>query len=121
MNELLVFRLRMFVVEPLKDIVKWDRYAIRDDKEGFIFGWIEREDGGYDFVNVTFNIANGGFNIGFNTSSAKYSKELARRLGADLSVYVECRSAAEILDEAKLVRWQRVAQQDIRTSTNLLK
>ncbi len=108
MNQLILTRLRSGVIEPLKDIVKWDRYAIREEQGGgFIFGWIERDDGFYDFIVVNFQLSGGTLLLGYNTSSKKYSKEIIKRLGGKDDNYLECRSAGEIvMDETKLIRWQ---------------
>lgn len=95
------------VIEPLNGLVEWDRYAVRDDNTGFIFGWIKRDEGkNYDFVCVNFQLTeNNGFLVGFNTSSAKYSKKIAEILTKS-EEYLECKSVCDI-PEANPVPWQK--------------
>lgn len=107
MNQLLLQTLRTRIIKPLNDIVQWDRYGVRDDDSGFIFGWIEREDGFYDFVVFDFKLVAEGLIIGYNTSSKKYSKEIGEKVTSSDGGYIECRSAAELPD-ANLVKWQKV-------------
>ncbi len=115
MNQLILIRLRSGVVEPLKDIVKWDRYGIREaEGAGFLFGWIARDDGFYDFVVVNFQLDGANLHLGYNTSSARYSAEILKRLGGVESNYLPCRSAKEIItDETQLVRWQKPVGEEL--------
>lgn len=111
MKQTIINGLRKNVIEPLGDLVKWDRYAIKDDiGGGFLFGWIKRDDGKYDFVVINFQMNNGVLMLGYNTSSKKYSQEILKRLKGNLKSYAECRSAGEIiLDEGSLIDWQKEA------------
>src|SRR5271169_386090 len=97
-NQLLLANVINKIILPLNDIVEWDRYALRE-YDGFIFGWIKREDGFYDFVNITFELLPNGFAKSFNTSSKKYSKEIARRLTEEsivISEHIDCKPASDI-------------------------
>jgi hypothetical protein len=107
-NRILLLKLRKEVILPLNEIVGWDRYSIRDNG-GFIFGWIKRDDGFYDFVVVNFQLYIDTLIVGYNTSSKKYSKEIGERLskGANLD-YIECIPASDF-PEAQLVSWQKKA------------
>lgn len=97
------------IIAPLSDIVEWDRYRIRDETEGgYIFGWIKRDEGNYDFVVLNFQKVDDTIIVSYNTSSKKYSKEIGDRLGCKDNTYAECRPAGEIVPpSAKLVRWQK--------------
>ncbi len=72
-----------------------------------------REDGFFDFINVTFALEGTGLVINYNTSSSKRSKEIGLRLGLDEKQmserYVSCLPASDI-PEANLVRWQKEDQ-----------
>ena len=105
MNQLLLQALKEKVIEPLNGLVEWDRYGAREDNSGFIFGWIKRDDGFYDFVVIDFKLVLEGLIVAYNTSSKKYSKEIGLRLSNDDGRYIECRSASELLG-ARLVKWQ---------------
>lgn len=119
-----MLRLRLDIIAPLNDIVQWDRYGIRDNDSGFIYGWIPRDDGFFDFVNITFALEGTGIVINYNTSSSKMSKEIGLRLGLDENQmserYVPCLPASDI-PEANLVRWQKEDQEkagSAKTSTS---
>jgi hypothetical protein len=105
-----MIRLRLDVIAPLNDLVQWDRYGIRDNDSGFIYGWIPRDDSFYDFVIITFALEGANLVLNYNTSSSKISKEIGLRLGlTDKEMkerYVPCLSASDI-PEANLVRWQK--------------
>ncbi len=113
-NRLLALRLRLDIIAPLNDIVQWDRYGIRDNDSGFIYGWIPRDDGFFDFVILTFALEGTGLSINYNSSSSKMSKEIGLRLGLNEKQmserYVPCLPASDI-PEANLVRWQKEAQE----------
>ena len=56
--------------------VRWDRYVHHADLDTIIlFGWISRDDGKFDFDHFTYLTNNG--NLGFTTSSKKYSAEIS--------------------------------------------
>jgi hypothetical protein len=110
--------LRTFVIKPLEGFVEWDRYGVRDEgDDGFIFGWIRRDDGFRDFVVVRFWInwdhGDAKFFCSYDTSSKRYSKEIGITLGGNLAGYAQCRSVREIEPETNLVRWQRESSPDI--------
>lgn len=107
-NQYLLMNLINKVVVPLNDIVEWDRYALRD-YDGFIFGWIKRNDNFYDFVAVNFEMRNNQFFMNYNTSSKKYSKEIAQKLSKENLViedHLDCKPASDI-PKANLVSWQK--------------
>jgi hypothetical protein len=107
-NQLLLINVINKIVVPLNDIVEWDRYGLRD-YNGFIFGWIKRDETAYDFVVVNFEIRDNQFFMNYNTSSKKYSKELANKLSISSNVlddYLECKPASDI-PQANLVKWQK--------------
>ncbi len=56
--------------------VKWDRYTEIEGESNF-FGWIEREDGKSDFLVLSFIDSRLWW---YMTSSAKFSKEISKRL-----------------------------------------
>jgi len=117
MDQLLLARLKSNVIEPLKDIVKWDRYAIRENEAGgFIFGWIKRDDGFFDFVVINFQMNAGHLLFGYNTSSKKYSREIIKRLGGSDENYLECRPAKEILPDDTLIEWQLHPEENAGTA-----
>jgi hypothetical protein len=72
--------------------VAWDRwggwYEYPGD-EGIsaatVFGWIARDDGRSDFVTLAgfWTQEQGLYHFSFNTSSARYSHEFAKRMGID--------------------------------------
>jgi hypothetical protein len=109
-NRLLLIGLRSRIIAPLNYLVKWDRYAIRNENDsGFIFGWIKRDDNFYDFVIVRFWLDWGKgmqFLCNYDTSSAKYSKEIGLKLGSSLEDYIECQPASDFPD-ANLAEWQK--------------
>ncbi|MGA3021092.1 MAG: hypothetical protein ABSD68_04045 [Candidatus Micrarchaeales archaeon] len=123
-NRLLVIRLRDRIVMPLNDLIEWDRYGIRnDDDSGFIFGWIKRDDNYYDFVCFNFALVNNEFVFNYNSSSEKYSKEIAEKLSKKTgcsfrNAYLECKSASDI-PEAKLIRWQKNISQESQAGSCL--
>ena len=55
--------------------VNWDRYFGEGDCLTF-FGWINRKDSYKDFVTLEFH----GKDLGYATSSAKYTKQIAEIL-----------------------------------------
>lgn len=98
----------MFLSDQSNDIMEWDRYSIRGEG-GFIFGWIKRDDGFYDFVVVNFQLSADTLIVGYNTSSKKYSKEIGEILSKGVNLdYIECISASDF-PEARLVSWQKKA------------
>jgi hypothetical protein len=110
-NQILLLKLRTEIIIPLNDLVEWDRYGIRNNENGFIFGWIKREDGHRDFVSVNFQLTWNQFVFNYTTSSKKYSKEIAKILSKEgansvLDPYLECEPASDI-PEANLVDWQK--------------
>lgn len=107
-NQLLLINLINKVIMPLNDIVEWDRYALRD-YDGFIFGWIKREDNFYDFVSINFELKNNQFLMNYNTSSKKYSKVIANKLSNNSIViedHLDCKPASDI-PQARVVDWQK--------------
>lgn len=59
--------------------VSWDRWGGELDWCA-VFGWLPREDGRHDFVQLTFD---NGKCVGFATSSSARSAEFAARLGIE--------------------------------------
>lgn len=58
--------------------VNWDRFG-RD----YAFGWIKREDGKFDFAILAYyQREDGSVDVSITSSSAKYSQEFGKRLGA---------------------------------------
>jgi hypothetical protein len=79
--------------------VKWDRFFyVQDDPEVIrVFGWIERNDQYKDFVVV--ELMPGKHRVFFDaTSSAKYSEDIAYRLGSD---HNRCHKIDELRDDEK--------------------
>ncbi|MCF8070049.1 MAG: hypothetical protein K9L30_15820 [Desulfobacterales bacterium] len=70
------------IVNILKKLsfVNWDRYFEFEGGKSF-FGWIERDDNYKDFILLDFV----GKEIGFATSSKKFSKKIARILNQEHS------------------------------------
>ena len=68
--------------------VMWDRFA-RDEVGLTVYGWIERKEDGYkDFMILNFVNDEYGPDLLYDffvTSSAKYTKEFAERLGLEHS------------------------------------
>lgn len=58
--------------------VRWDRYT-DDGKELCFYGWIERIDRKYDYLELAFDKQ--GNEKWYSTSSAQYSKNFAKRGG----------------------------------------
>ena len=58
--------------------VKWDRYT-DDGKEMCFYGWIERKDGNFDYLEIAFDKK--GVERWYSTSSALYSEDFAKRGG----------------------------------------
>ena len=103
-----MLKMKIWIIEPLEGIVKWDRYGVREDGNGFIFGWISREDSFYDFVVVNFRLIGSSLAVSYNTSSKKYSKEIGQRLKCPDETYLECKPVTEIVsEESSLIRWQK--------------
>lgn len=115
LNQLILVPLRFRVIDPLRDLVQWDRYGIRQDQSaGFLYGWIKRDDGFLDFVLIQFQLIGTTLQFSYNTSSKKYSREIARRLSGSEDGYLECRSAQEIIpDQNMLIRWQRLQEEEL--------
>jgi len=63
--------------------VRWDRWS-GDSDRCCVFGWVNRDDGKFDFVLITFDLTNEDSNDCAEkicTSSAKYSEDFGKRLG----------------------------------------
>ena len=108
-NRILTLKLREYIIAPLNSLVEWDRYGLREDDSGFIYGWIKRDDGFYDFVSIRFWIDwrnEMKFTATYLTSSSKHSKEIGHRLGSNLESYLDCQPASDF-SEANLVKWQK--------------
>ena len=74
--------------------VEWDRTA-GDDYYRMVFGWIDRPDGARDFVVLqTFSDWDG--HVHPFTSSAKYTKEISRRLSGCGFGHVDCERVSEV-------------------------
>lgn len=70
--------------------IKWDRY-IDDDNYFVYYGWIPRDDGKFDFLAIYFN-ENAALNeVGFITSSAKYSESFSTMTGG---IHTACKKIA---------------------------
>ena len=77
--------LKLFVnVVPLE----WDRYT---ENEGFynVYGWIKRTDKQRDFLLLQFDDS-ALLDVGFVTSSAKYSKAIHDYLSEDIDEHNDC-------------------------------
>lgn len=67
--------------------VRWDRWSGTFERMT-IFGWIARDDGKFDFVFLY--LVNGQVDM-IDTSSAKYSEEFGKRLGAGYDDHQPCK------------------------------
>lgn len=89
-------------------MVEWDR-GIRalgssgepDDVSVIVYGWITRDDGHFDFVEITF--VGWSDKVGYTTSSARYSKAISLLLDGPHAAYFPCMRIADIPDLAGLV------------------
>lgn len=85
--------------------VRWDRCVISPcDQEGYedqeyhtYFGWVEREDGRADYVEIQF--VPWGDRPGFTTSSAEFSKEYAERLYGPGNPHYPCQRIEHVLGD----------------------
>lgn len=91
--------LKQRIVEVLRTAkklfdIKWDRYTFLNGQYA-IYGWIYKKDGVRDFIIVFVNENE----IGFSTSSAKYSKALHQFFGSDIE-HVNCIKVEELYQDA---------------------
>jgi hypothetical protein len=85
--------------------VKWDR-CTRSPERCVAFGWISRgEDPRSDFVVLTF----APDTVAMTTSSARYSREFARRLFGEASALThrDCERVADVFGDLVLHKVQR--------------
>jgi hypothetical protein len=78
-------------LKKLKNFVKWDRFIEFYDEISF-FGWIDREDSYKDFVLIRFYNSIPNY---FATSSAKYSKKIAKILGF---IHTDCKKVEDFYE-----------------------
>lgn len=84
--------------------VRWDRCSF-GDREGSVFGWIDREDGRADFVALDFQWGDtqdlygesvAWFAVGTNTSSARYSREIGQAIVGSTETHRDCERVEDV-------------------------
>jgi hypothetical protein len=69
--------------------VQWDRFF--ETETGIVvFGWIKRKDTHEDFVLLNYRGADGEYSLEYSTSSAIYSKEIAKLLQMEEEEHSDC-------------------------------
>lgn len=83
---------RRYAAETMNSLpfVKWDRFVEIPDGDVDVYGWIPRDDGRADFVHLTFPTPIEPGYVGYTTSSAKFSAEIARILFGSDEGHVDC-------------------------------
>lgn len=85
------------------DFVQWDRLTITA-----AYGWIDREQDGYkDFVVLLFDSLfpiERTADLGFVTSSEKYSLEISKRLGMNVDNHAPCSRVEDNFDIKNCIR-----------------
>ena len=87
--------------------VRWDRFNRDDEGDISIFGWIDREDGLKDYVEISYmkKDDNGEFTFLYGTSSAKYSAEIGRLLG--FAEHNDCERVEHHFPVANVIRLEK--------------
>ncbi len=80
--------------------IAWDRYTVSDFGAYNIYGWIGRADGLRDFVLLQIMNDDSGLNVGYVTSSAKYTNEIASILFGETPPHNTCIKIEELIDDA---------------------
>lgn len=75
--------------------VRWDRFVEMEgawEGSGHAFGWLDREDGKADFVEIVWNTyETGALEFSIGTSSVEHSLEFAQRLHGEHTVHFDCK------------------------------
>lgn len=93
----MIFQNELIVKNAMEklDFVQWDRMT-----EHAVYGWIDREQDGYkDFVVMYIDSIMWSMqDIAYVTSSEKYSLEIGKRLGHDVSRHSHCSRVEDNFD-----------------------
>lgn len=80
--------------------VSWDRYTISDIGAYNIYGWLPRSDEQRDFLLLQIISDESGLNVGYVTSSAKYTQEIGSLLFGENAPHNTCIKIETLLDDA---------------------
>ena len=80
--------------------VSWDRYTMSDVGAYNIYGWIKRSDNERDFLLLQIINDESGLNVGYVTSSAKYTKEIGLLLFGENAPHNTCTKIEQLIDDA---------------------
>lgn len=79
--------------------VAWDRYTVSEFGAYNIYGWIGRSDGNRDFLLLQI-MNDKDLNVGYVTSSAKYTNEIASILFGETPPHNTCIKIERLIDDA---------------------
>jgi len=80
--------------------VAWDRYTLSDIGAYNIYGWLPRSDDKRDFLLLQIVKDENGLNVGYVTSSAKYTQEIGGILFGEYPQHNVCIKIEQLLDDA---------------------
>lgn len=81
--------------------VRWDRYT-EAGKERCFYGWIERADGRFDFLEILFM---GAKVDSYMTSSRQYSLDFYKRIYGDEEGHIDCKRVENLFgDEVNSIK-----------------
>lgn len=80
--------------------VAWDRYTVSDIGAYNIYGWLPRSDDKRDFLLLQIINNESGLNVGYVTSSAKYTQEIGSVLFGENAPHNTCIKIEQLLDDA---------------------
>lgn len=80
--------------------VAWDRYTVSDIGAYNIYGWLSRSDDKRDFLLLQIINNESGLNVGYVTSSAKYTQEIGSVLFGENAPHNTCIKIEQLLDDA---------------------
>lgn len=103
--------LRLAIAERLNRLdeigVTWDRCVLHDDS-GVAYGWIARDDGRSDFVNVEFSYGTATdlsglptrwLAVGYTTSSALHSAHISKLLRGTNDDHKDCERVEHVFGD----------------------
>ena len=80
--------------------VAWDRYTLSETGAYNIYGWLPRSDDKRDFLLLQIISDDSGLNVGYVTSSAKYTLEIGGILFGENAPHNTCIKIERLLDDA---------------------
>jgi hypothetical protein len=83
----------------LLPFVRWDRFVEVDDDGVVVYGWIGRDDGRADFIELTFCPDWRRRGVQSTTSSEKYSDTISKLLHGEAATHVPCQRVEDVFGE----------------------